>query len=134
MRKYCVITHKRHILEWFHGRCVNKCDLQAMTRTDFYKSWYGRIPPRCNYISEISYQSANVFWFCEGLNFAVSHRKAWSPLTRCWCCTNVQLVIWTDFGTEHKYNTINTPEWPSSHNLKVPDGGGKSNICASSDI
>ena len=24
--------------------------------------------------------------------------------------------IWTKFGTEHKYHTINTPEWPNSHN------------------
>jgi len=23
------------------------------------------------------------FWFCEGLNFAISDRKTWSPLTRC---------------------------------------------------
>ena len=32
--------------------------------------------------------------------------------------------IWTKFGTEHKYNTINTPEWPNSHKLKIQDGGG----------
>jgi len=31
--------------------------------------------------------------------------------------------IWTIFGTEHKYHTINTPEWPNSHNLKIQDGG-----------
>ena len=25
--------------------------------------------------------------------------------------------ILTQFGTEHKYHTVNTPEWPNSHNL-----------------
>ena len=33
--------------------------------------------------------------------------------------------IWTKFGTEHKYNTINTPKWPHSHKLKIQDGGGR---------
>jgi len=31
--------------------------------------------------------------------------------------------ILTKFGTEHQYHTINTPEWPNSHNLKIQDGG-----------
>jgi len=31
--------------------------------------------------------------------------------------------IWTKFGTELKYYTINTPEWWNSHNLKIQDGG-----------
>ena len=31
--------------------------------------------------------------------------------------------IWTKFGTALKYNTINTPEWSNSHNLKIQDGG-----------
>jgi len=29
----------------------------------------------------------------------------------------------TQFGTEHKYHTINTPEWSNSHNLKKQDAG-----------
>jgi len=29
------------------------------------------------------------------------------------------------FGTEHKYHTTNTPEWPNSRNLTVKDGGGR---------
>jgi len=33
--------------------------------------------------------------------------------------------IWTKFGTEHKYHTINTLEWPNSHELKIQDGGGR---------
>jgi len=33
--------------------------------------------------------------------------------------------IWTKFGTEHKYHTINTPKWPNSHKLKIQDGGGR---------
>ena len=33
--------------------------------------------------------------------------------------------IWTKFGTEHKYCTINTPEWPNSHKLKIQDDGGR---------
>jgi len=33
--------------------------------------------------------------------------------------------IWTKFCTEHKYHTINTPEWPNSHKLKIQDGGGR---------
>jgi len=33
--------------------------------------------------------------------------------------------IWTKFGTEHKYHTINTPEWPNSDILKIQDGGGR---------
>jgi len=32
-------------------------------------------------------------------------------------------VFCTKFGTEHKYQFINTPEWPNSHNLKIQDGG-----------
>jgi len=31
--------------------------------------------------------------------------------------------IWTKFGTEHKYHTISTPEWPNSHKMKIQDGG-----------
>ena len=31
--------------------------------------------------------------------------------------------IWTKFGTELKYHTINTLEWSNSHNLKLRDGG-----------
>jgi len=33
--------------------------------------------------------------------------------------------ILTKFGTEHKYHTTNTQEWPNSHNLKIQDGGGR---------
>ena len=33
--------------------------------------------------------------------------------------------IWTKFGTQHKYHTINTPESPNSNNLKIQDGGGR---------
>jgi len=33
--------------------------------------------------------------------------------------------IWTKLGTEHKYHTINTPEWPNSHKLKIQDVGGR---------
>ena len=33
--------------------------------------------------------------------------------------------ICTKLGREHKYHTINTPEWPNSHNLKIQDGGGR---------
>jgi len=33
--------------------------------------------------------------------------------------------ICTKFGTEHKYHTINTPEWPNSQKLKIQDGGGR---------
>ena len=33
--------------------------------------------------------------------------------------------FWTKFGTEHKYHTVNTPEWPNSHELKIQDGGGR---------
>jgi len=31
--------------------------------------------------------------------------------------------IGTTFGIEHKYHTVNTPEWANSHNLKIQDGG-----------
>jgi len=27
--------------------------------------------------------------------------------------------ILTKYGTEHKYHTINTPEWPNSYKLKI---------------
>ena len=33
--------------------------------------------------------------------------------------------IWTKFGTEHKYCTTNTEEWPNSHKLKIQDGSGR---------
>ena len=36
-----------------------------------------------NHMFTISSQPVTRFWFCEGSNFAISHRKAWSPLTRC---------------------------------------------------
>jgi len=34
-------------------------------------------------------------------------------------------VIWTKFGTEHKYHTINTPEWQNLHKLKIQDGDSR---------
>jgi len=34
-------------------------------------------------------------------------------------------VICTKFGTEHKYHTANTLEWPNSNKLKIQDGGGR---------
>ena len=37
------------------------------------------------------------------------HRSQW--------LTNAD--IWTKFGTGHKYHTVNTPEWPNSHKLKI---------------
>jgi len=43
-------------------------------------------------------------------------------------CVSISVTItdiWTKFGTEHKYHTINTPEWPNSHELKIQDGGGR---------
>jgi len=46
-----------------------------------------------------------------------------------WCiCASISVTItdiWTKFGTEHKYHTINTPEWPNSHKLKIQNGGGR---------
>jgi len=33
--------------------------------------------------------------------------------------------ILTKFGTEHKYHTISTTEWPNSRRLKIQDGGGR---------
>jgi len=40
--------------------------------------------------------------------------------------TSVTIIdIWTKFGTEPKYHTINTLEWPNSHKLKIQDGGGR---------
>jgi len=41
--------------------------------------------------------------------------KVWS------ICASISATItdiWTKFGTEHKYNTTNTLEWPNSHKLK----------------
>ena len=46
----------------------------------------------------------------------------------CTSCTTLIIIItdiWTKFGTEHKYHTANTPEWPNSHKLKIQDGGGR---------
>ena len=43
-------------------------------------------------------------------------------------CASISVTItdiWTKFGTEYKYRTINTPEWPNSHKLKTQDGGGR---------
>jgi len=43
-------------------------------------------------------------------------------------CASISVTItdiWTKFGTEHKYHTINTPEWPNSHKLKIQGGGGR---------
>ena len=46
--------------------------------------------------------------------------KVWSI-----CASMTITDIWTKFGTEHKYHTANTPEWPNSHKLKIQDGGGR---------
>jgi len=32
--------------------------------------------------------------------------------------------IRTKYGTENKYHTMNTPEWPNSHKMKIQHGGG----------
>ena len=43
-------------------------------------------------------------------------------------CASISVTITdilTKFGTEHKYHTISTPEWPNSHKLKIQDGGGR---------
>jgi len=48
--------------------------------------------------------------------------KVWS------ICASISVTItdiWTKFGTEHKYRTVKTPEWPNSHKLKIQDGGGR---------
>ena len=48
--------------------------------------------------------------------------KVWS------ICVSISVTItdiWTKFGTEHKYHTANTPEWPNSHKLQIQDGGGR---------
>ena len=42
-------------------------------------------------------------------------------------CVSISVTItdiWTKFGTEHKYHTTNTQEWPNSYKLKIQDGGG----------
>ena len=46
-------------------------------------------------------------------------------LRRLISCRIIIIIIWTKFGTEHKHHTTNTPEWPSSHKLKIQDGGGR---------
>ena len=49
-----------------------------------------------------------------------SSNKIWN------ICASISVTItyiWTKFGREHKYRTINTPEWPNSHKLKIQDGG-----------
>jgi len=33
--------------------------------------------------------------------------------------------IWPKFGTEHKYHTIITQEWPNAHKLNIQDGGDR---------
>jgi len=43
-------------------------------------------------------------------------------------CASISVTItdiWTKFGTEHKYHTTSTPEWPNWHKLKIQDGGGR---------
>ena len=48
--------------------------------------------------------------------------KVWSK------CASISVTItdiWTKFGTEHKYHTTNTPEWPNSHKVKIQDCGGR---------
>jgi len=51
-----------------------------------------------------------------GSKFAWRHQmKVW----RISASTSVTITdIWTKFGSEHKYYSINTPEWPNSHNQK----------------
>jgi len=43
-------------------------------------------------------------------------------------CASILVTItdsWTKFGKEHKYHTINTPERPTSHKLKIQHGRGR---------
>ena len=43
-------------------------------------------------------------------------------------CASISVTITdilTKFGTEHKYHTISTTEWPNSRRLKIQDGGGR---------
>ena len=57
-----------------------------------------------------------------GSYFAWRHKmNVWS---KCASISVTMTDIWTKFGTEHKYHTTNTPEWPNSHKLKIQDGGG----------
>jgi len=53
----------------------------------------------------------------------------WRHQMKVWSiCASISVTItdiWTKFGTEHKYHTTNTREWPNSHKLKIQDGGGR---------
>jgi len=40
-------------------------------------------------------------------------------------CMGIAICHRRNFGTKHKYHTINTLEWPNSHKLKIQDGGGR---------
>jgi len=49
----------------------------------------------------------------------------WRSEALCASISETITDIWIIFGTEHKYHTINTPQWPNSHKLKIKDGGGR---------
>ena len=113
MWQCCILTTKRHIPEWIHVywatarehlstgltcrrlqekkvdiskklRCyISPLSPETPAARIFYKIWFGGISPGRNRIFTISYQPVTGFCFWEGSNFAISHRKAWSPLTRC---------------------------------------------------
>jgi len=51
------------------------------------------------------------FWFCEGSNFAISRRKAWSPLTRCLHYRAARDREWEGMG-------MSRPTWENNGNGK----------------
>ena len=89
--------------------------------TNFYKNRFGGIYPGRNHMFTISAQPVTGFWFCEGSNFAISHRKAWSPLTRCLhyraardvCLkreTAKEYLLWSYCNQNSGYHSVFTPD------------------------
>ena len=54
---------------------------------------------------------------------------SWRHQMNVWSiCASISVTItdiWTKYGTEHKYHTINTPQWPNLYKLKIQDGSGR---------
>ena len=131
------ITHTRHIPAWFHifwataystWKSISGSDQYVMTRNrTIYKKSRAVIfhpssqkAPLIQFLQNTiwghtsrtyiqNFISIKGFWFCDGSNFAISHGKVWSLLTRTvllcslWC-------VWRVFWVTHfiKYFTLTT--------------------------
>ena len=94
-----------------------------------FSSMWGRQQLSCPVLHQISWEDASRP--CRDDHVTKSRNRKLIRVTSSniglkHMCVSISVTvtnIWTKFGTEHNYHTINTREWPNSHKLKIHDGG-----------